>query len=388
MVLRMGGRTNLVPTMIKKNNSYKLDAKSDSIARYGDWQIYEAYMSETRGMWGAETKHFKELSPDHVLSAAELWGKRLTGRVMALNSLENRVYDVETATSIDFGPGFSSTNVILKFYRPGRWSKEQILEEHKFLLSLQEFEVPVVAPIEFLGTTLHMHQETNLWFTLFPKVQGRLKDEFNKEETEQVGRLIGRIHNIGSMNSFSHRLSLTPHTFIDLNREALISSKPVEHLAFNHYLILLEQLSALLKPAFANLEVQRLHGDFHRGNIVWTGAGPVAVDFDDALTGPIEQDLWLLFPGKDEYSLEDRNRFLDSYKEMTRKDHLKMNLTEILRSMRMVHFNAWIAKRWDDQSFQRTFPQFISSNYWEQEMIDLRIQMSVLHDILSMTRDD
>ena len=338
-------------------------------------------MADLAGIWGEETKHFHLLTPENVMNAAELFGKRLTGRVMALNSLENRVYEVELASSLDLPQGFSPTNIILKFYRPGRWSKEQILEEHRFLENLTEFEVPVVAPLEFNGSTLHLHEETNLFFTIFPKVQGRLKDELIKEELDQVGRLIGRIHNAGSMGNFSHRLALNPMTFIEANRMQLEKVKPVEHLSFQHYLKLLDQLLPMLQPLFAGLEVQRLHGDFHRGNIVWTSAGPMAVDFDDCLTGPIEQDLWLLFPGKDEYSIKDRERFLDAYKEMTRKTYLKLNLTEALRTMRMVHFNAWIAKRWEDHSFQRVFPQFMSANYWDQELIDLRVQMGVINDI-------
>lgn len=337
-------------------------------------------MSENKGLWGAETKHFHQLTPDHVMEAAEVFGKRLTGRVMALNSLENRVYDVELASQVDFGKGFSSTNVILKFYRPGRWSPEQIREEHRFLQSLIEFEVPVVAPIEIDDETLHMHDETQLLFTLFPKVQGRLKDEFNKEETEQVGRLIGRIHNIGPMADFKHRLSLSPFTFIEMSQKALEQVRPVEHMSFLYYLNLLPQLKALLDPQFTHLKNQRLHGDFHRGNIVWTSAGPMAVDFDDCLTGPIEQDLWLLFPGTDEESLKEKDRFLSAYREMTRTEEIKLNLTEGLRTMRMVHFNAWIAKRWEDHSFQRTFPQFTSANYWDQQLIDLRIQIGHIQD--------
>ena len=338
-------------------------------------------MKDNQGLWGEETRHFHLLTPDHVMNAAEGLGKRLTGRVMALNSLENRVYDVELASPIEVEKGFSSTNIIMKFYRPGRWSDKQILEEHRFLATLLEFEVPVVAPIEFNGSTLHLHPETNLWFAVFPKVLGRLKDELLKEEIEQVGRLIGRIHNIGSMGTFAHRLALNPVTFVEANRMALEKVKPVEHVSFTHYLKLLEQLQQIITPLFSHLPVQRLHGDFHRGNIVWTSAGPIAVDFDDCLTGPVEQDLWLLFPGKDSYSLEDRDRFLSAYKEMTRKDHLKMNLTEALRAMRMVHFNTWIAKRWDDHSFQRVFPQFTSANYWDMELIDLRVQIGLLQDI-------
>lgn len=308
---------------------------------------------EQKGIWGAETKYFRELHPDHVCEAAEIFGVRLTGRVMTLNSLENRVYDVELASSQEFGPGFSSQNVILKFYRPGRWSPEQIREEHGFLQSLKEFEVPVVAPISIKGETLHHHPGTNLYFTLFPKVQGRLKDELIKEEIDQVGRLIGRIHNIGPLAPFKHRLSLSPHTFIEMGKRALEEVRPVAHTSFDYYLALLPQLQALLEPHFAHLKTQRIHGDFHRGNIVWTSAGPMAVDFDDCLTGPVEQDLWLLFPGTDEDGLKDRERFLDAYKEMTRSTELKMNLTEALRTMRMVHFNAWIAKRWEDHSFKR-----------------------------------
>lgn len=342
-------------------------------------------MSESKGLWGDETKHFHLLTPDHFMKAAELLGKRLSGRVMALNSLENRVYEVELAQKLDVTSAFSATHVIIKFYRPGRWNQQQILEEHKFLNELTEFEVPVVAPLECNGTTLHQDEETQLWFALFPKVMGRLKDELQKEEIEQVGRLIGRIHNIGSMGKFQHRLALTPHSFIEMSHKALLDTQPVDHHSFRYYLDLLKQLHTMLAPQFAHLKTQRLHGDFHRGNIVWSQQGPLAVDFDDCLTGPIEQDLWLLFAGVDEDSQKDKERFQDAYKEMTRKeDHIKNYLTESLRAMRMVHFNAWIAKRWEDHSFQRTFPQFPSANYWDQQLIDLRIQIGLIQDKLGM----
>ncbi len=314
------------------------------------------------------------------MAAVESLGKRLTGRNMALNSLENRVYDVELAHSEDMGPGFSKQNVIVKFYRPGRWSREQIAEEHRFLTTLTEFEVPVVPPLEVNGETVLLNKETNLFYALFPKVMGRLKDEFNKEEIEQAGRLIGRIHNIGSMGSFTHRLALSPLTFIRRSMEALQETKPVDHPSFGFYLSLLPQVEALITPMLAHLPVQRLHGDFHRGNIVWTSAGPMAVDFDDCLTGPVEQDLWLLNSGTDEDSLKERDYFLAAYREMTRKDHVRLELTEVFRTMRKVHFNAWIAKRLEDHSFKRVFPQFSSAGYWDKELIDLRIQISNIQE--------
>jgi Ser/Thr protein kinase RdoA (MazF antagonist) len=337
-------------------------------------------MNDSQGLWGNETRHFHLLTPDHVMAAVESLGKRLTGRNMALNSLENRVYDVELAQSEDMGPGFSKQNVIVKFYRPGRWSKEQIQEEHTFLNTLTEFEVPVCPPLEVKGQTVLLNEETNLYYALFPKVMGRLKDEFNKEETEQAGRLIGRIHNIGSMGTFTHRLSLSPTTFIKKSAEALTDTKVVDHPSFNYYISLLPQLEALITPMISHLPVQRLHGDFHRGNIVWTSAGPIAVDFDDCLTGPIEQDLWLLNAGTDEESLKERDHFLSAYREMTRKDHLRMDLTEVFRAMRMVHFNAWIAKRWEDHSFKRIFPQFSSAGYWDNQLVDLRVQISQIQE--------
>jgi Ser/Thr protein kinase RdoA (MazF antagonist) len=337
-------------------------------------------MSDSQGLWGKETQHFHLLTPDHVMEAVESLGKRLTGRTMALNSLENRVYDVELASAEDMGAGFAKQNVIVKFYRPGRWSREQILEEHRFLMTLAEFEVPVVPPLEVNGETLLLNKDTNLFYALFPKVQGRLKDEFNKEETEQAGRLIGRIHNIGSMGSFSHRLALSPVTFIEKSHEALRETRPVELPSFDFYLSLLPQLQATVTPLLSHLPVQRLHGDFHRGNIVWTSAGPMAVDFDDCLTGPVEQDLWLLYPGTDEESLKERDTFLSAYREMTRKDQLRMDLTEVFRTLRMVHFNAWIAKRWEDHSFKRVFPQFSTAGYWDKELIDLRVQISLIQE--------
>ena len=339
-------------------------------------------MSDPQSLWGNETKLFHRLGPDQVMEAAELFGRRLGGRVMTLNSLENRVYDVELASAMDSAPGFSPTAIILKFYRPGRWSQAQILEEHQFLSTLNEFEVPVVAPFDFKGSTLHLHEPTGLWFALFPKVQGRLKDELIKDELDQAGRLIGRIHNVGSMGEFKHRLRLQPLSFIESSRLELEKVKPVEHTSFIYYCQLLNQLYSSLTPLFAHVATQRLHGDFHRGNIVWTSAGPMAVDFDDCLTGPIEQDLWLLFPGVDEDSAKDRERFLDAYKEMTRRSHINLGLTESLRAMRMVHFNAWIAKRWEDHAFQRMFPQFTSANYWDQQLIDLRVQMGLIQERL------
>lgn len=335
-------------------------------------------------IWGQETKLFQQLNPEQIMAVAENFGHRLTGKVIALNSIENRVYEVEMAIPFDFGPGFSSHHIIIKFYRPGRWSKEQLLEEHRFLLSLNEFEVPVVAPIS-LGDkedTLFFDETTELHYALFPKLQGRLKDELIDNEIDQAARLIGRIHNIGSHDTFKHRLQFHPELFIQGAKLNLIeSSSLINSDSLKHYLNLLDGLTISLTPLIQHLPIQKIHGDFHRGNIVWTSHGPVAVDFDDILNGPVQQDLWLLFAGTDPESLKDRERFLSAYCEMTRKDYVSLRYVEAFRTMRMVHFNGWIAKRWTDHSFQQLFPQFVSANYWDQQLIDLRMQMSLIQDI-------
>lgn len=338
---------------------------------------------DRNNIWGQETKLFEQLNPEQIMEVAEIFGSRLTGKVIPLNSIENRVYEVELASSYDFDPGFSSQHIIIKFYRPGRWSKEQLQEEHRFLLNLKEFEVPVVAPITIGENeqSLFFDDKTQLHFALFPKLQGRLKDELIGDEIDQAGRLIGRIHNIGSHGTFEHRLKFHPELFIQGAKLNLIESASlIESDSLKHYLNLLDSLTQMLTPLIENLPMQKIHGDFHRGNIVWTSHGPVAVDFDDILTGPIEQDLWLLFPGTDPDSLKDRERFLSAYCEMTRRDYVNLRNLEAFRTMRMVHFNGWIAKRWIDHSFQQLFPQFISANYWDQQLIDLRMQMSLIQD--------
>lgn len=330
--------------------------------------------------WGEKTKFFHQLSPDKVLDAVESYGIRTTGKVLTLNSLENRVYDVELQHQEDFGPGFSQNSLILKFYRPGRWSLRQIEEEHQFLEELHLHEIPVIAPLRQNGKSLFVDEQTQLHFSLFPKVLGRLKDELNNTEIEQIGRLIGRIHNIGKISSFTSRPHLDLETFVDKNEQALRDLKLVDHPSFEHYLNLLPQLKKILQTPYQNLSFQRLHGDFHRGNIVWTDHGPVAVDFDDCLMGPKEQDLWLLFPGNDHYAQKDRELFLSSYQEMTRSYEFREKLIEPLRAIRTVNFNAWLSKRWEDHSFKRVFPHFADAQYWDQELIELRNQMARLQE--------
>lgn len=335
-------------------------------------------MTEPGTIWGKKTLYFNELSPDSILQAAERHGFKVTGKVISLNSLENRVIEVELEEKIDCDSPESPLHVIMKFYRPGRWTREQILEEHKFLLDLQQYEIPVIAPIEIDDESLFFDDGLSLFYGFFPKIIGRLKDEYSKEEAEQAGRLIGRIHNIGRLSTFKHRVTFSPQTLIVDNLAYLRSDPPVPFDSFKYYLDVYEQFVPHFVQRLGMLKNQRIHGDFHRGNIIWTAVGPYILDFDDSVNGPLEQDLWLLIAGNDPESAKLSGSFLDEYKTMTGAEIIQTSLFEWLRNMRTFHFNAWIGRRIEDQSFARMFPYYKTQGYWDQQYMDARQNLPAL----------
>lgn len=324
-------------------------------------------------LWGDNvTKFFFELNPDLVLETVDQLGFKTTGRVMAMNSMENRVYEVEIESD---SPNPSDHSKIIKFYRPGRWTKNQIQEEHDFLLDLTEFEIPVIAPIEFNKQTLFTLSEPELYYTLFPKQGGRAPDEFTMEEIEQVGRLLGRLHNVGSMKKASHRLTLNPEVYLKSNLDYLIGEKIVPAHYELSYKTVLEKIYSLTKDSFKNVTNIRLHGDCHLGNILKRDDVFHLIDFDDMVVGPAIQDMWLLLPGRDEYAENLRNHLLEGYTSMREFNYEELRLTEILRTLRMINYSAWIAKRFDDPAFKQAFPFFESPSYWEGQVNDLREQI-------------
>lgn len=324
-------------------------------------------------LWGSDsTEFFYELNPDLVLQTVELMGFRTTGRVMAMNSMENRVSEVEIESTSE---NLSDHSKIIKFYRPGRWSKEQIQEEHDFLLDLVEFEVPVIAPLIFNEKTLFQDEASKLFYTIFPKQGGRAPDEFTTEEIEQVGRLIARLHNVGAMKKAKHRLTLSPDVYLKSNLDFLLDKKIVpSHLELT-YKTLLEEVYALTKNSFKNVNNIRLHGDCHLGNILKRGDVFNLIDFDDMVSGPAMQDLWLLLPGNDEYAENLRRHLLMGYESMREFNYEELKLTEVLRTLRMVNYSTWIAKRFDDPAFKNAFTFFADPSYWEIQINDMREQL-------------
>lgn len=319
------------------------------------------------------TQFFFELTPERVLDAVERLGVRSTGRVMALNSMENRVYEVELDIEPTHDGGRWEAFRVVKFYRPGRWTKEQIAEEHAFLLDCKEAEIPVVAPLTFAdGTTLSEVSDTGILYSVFPKVGGRILDEMTDAQLRQIGRLIGRMHAVGRRSRFQHRLKLTAESYGFSNLKYLREHKLIPASVELHYLNLAERIFTLCDEWLKTVAVQRLHGDCHIGNILWNAESCSIVDFDDALEGPCVQDVWLLTPGRDAQAERYRELLLEGYEMMNHFDRASLRLIEPLRALRMVHFTTWIARRFEDPAFKRTFVDYGSERYWREQLIALQ----------------
>lgn len=334
--------------------------------------------------WGNEpTRYFYELTPDVIFSAVEALGYRCTGRCMPLNSMENRVLEVEIEPEKPVDSE-SERFRIVKFYRPLRWNREQIMAEHQFLQELENNDVPVVVPeMHDNGKTLFELQEQSIFYCLYPKVGGRNPDELNRDQLQRLGRLLARLHNVGSLSSAPGRIRLTPESYGLHSLDFLLDSESIPIELEDDYIDVVEEICERSEPYFENATVQRIHGDCHFGNVLWSPAGPSFVDFDDMVIAPPIQDIWLLTPGRDEESLAQREVLLHTYESLTTFERTSLNLVEPLRALRFIHFSAWIAKRWSDPAFKRTFPEFSATNYWNEQLHDLKECLGLIRELPS-----
>ena len=333
-------------------------------------------------VWGNEkTQYFNTLSPDKVLDAVEAVGIKTTGRVMHLASMENRVYEIEVDGVESDNP--SDHFKIVKFYRPGRWSKDQIQDEHNFIFDLNENDISAIAPLKIDNESVHQNDD-GLYFTLFPKKGGRACDEWTDTLLEQMGRLLARLHNTGRIRKATHRLELNIENFGRKNLELILGSNHLPMEYKESYQNLCQTLFQISEPLFNGINIQRIHGDCHHGNIVLNDGRPFLIDFDDMSMGPKVQDIWMIVPGRDQYSMEQRKVLINAYREMSDLDPRELKLIEVLRALRIIHFSAWIGHRFDDQAFKRAFPTYGSSQYWEKELHDLRQQISYIQDDMSL----
>lgn len=337
-------------------------------------------MANPNSAWGDnETQFFYSLTPDRILDAVESTGRKCTGRVLALNSMENRVYDIELLTDED--PNKRPPSIIAKFYRPGRWSEAQIRDEHEFLFELEEYDIPVVPPLRSEdGLSLWTMPEGGIRYALFEKARGRSPEEFTDEQLMRMGRLIARMHNVGATKKAEHRVTLNVDTYGWNNREYLLSSPLLPADVRPQYERVTRELLDTITPLFASVKLQRIHGDCHLGNILWGEHGPFLVDFDDMVSGPCVQDLWLFLRGRYAEAKSDFHLLLEGYEAMRAFDRSELQLIEPLRALRFIHFSAWIAKRWEDPAFPRSFPQFGGARYWQEQIIDLQEQLGLIRE--------
>ena len=300
---------------------------------------------------------FASLTPDRILDAVEIGGLRSTGRCLPLRAFENRVYEVELE---------DERRLVVKFYRPGRWSRAAILDEHAFLGELAGAELPAVPALD-LGTGSTLAEVDGLFYAAFPKVRGRTLDELDDEQLRQIGRLIGRMHAVGAAHDAPHRPRLTVERYVHEPLDVLMKGGVIrEPLAGRYRDVALRIADAVAKP-LARAKVQRIHGDLHRGNIIWGADGPILLDFDDCLVGPPIQDLWLLSRGDSEEARRGRAQLLEGYDVFREFDRASLALAEPLRALRIIYMSAWIARRWDDASFRSGFPAFGTDGYWAVE---------------------
>jgi Ser/Thr protein kinase RdoA (MazF antagonist) len=314
---------------------------------------------------------YANLNPSLILDAIESVGVQCTGSLFALNSYENRVYQIGVE---DNAP------LIAKFYRPLRWSDQAIQEEHQFALELAAHEIPVVAPLVMAnGETLHHYQGYR--FTLFPRQSGRTIELDNSEHLEWIGRFIGRLHAVGACQSFQHRLEINPETYGHQPYQFLLQQQFIPAEIKANYCRTIEAILEKMTDIFSQfgpMRPIRLHGDCHAGNILWNN-GPQIVDLDDCLMGPAIQDLWMLITGDTPQEIElQRNYIMRGYQEFYDFNWNEWQLVEVFRTLRMIHYSAWLAKRWEDPAFPPAFPWFNTPGYWQEQLEHLQDQLQIL----------
>jgi Ser/Thr protein kinase RdoA (MazF antagonist) len=315
---------------------------------------------------------YLQLHPDDIINAVESAGYHCDGRLLALNSYENRVYQVGLE---------SDDNVVAKFYRPGRWSDDAILEEHEFCAELADNDIPVLAPLESAGETLHHRDEFR--FAVFECKPGRAPELDNMNLLTQLGRLVARIHQCGELYEFEHRPLLDIESFGIASRDYLLAENFIPAELEPAYQSICDDLLTNVVACFeraGNTRNIRLHGDFHPGNVLVLGEQLHIVDLDDTRTGPAIQDLWMFLSGDSNEQTPQLHELLEGYTQFRNFDARELNLIEALRTLRIMHYAAWLARRWEDPAFKIAFPWFNSSRYWDEHVLALREQAALMQE--------
>jgi Ser/Thr protein kinase RdoA (MazF antagonist) len=320
------------------------------------------------------------LTPDCVLDALDGVGLAGDGRLLALNSYENRVYQVWLEAA-------GAEPVVAKFYRPGRWSDAQIGEEHAFVAELAAHELPVVAPLALGDPPRTLHEHAGFRFAVYPRQGGRAPELEHRSTLEWMGRFLGRIHAVGATSAYRHRPALDVDSFGVAPRAYLLANDfiPADLVAAWES-VTAQALDGVRRcyDRAGDVRTLRLHGDCHAGNVLWSedaqGAGPHFVDFDDSRTGPAVQDLWMLLAGDRAAMTRQLAAVLDGYERFHDFDPRELSLVEALRTLRLIHYAAWLAQRWDDPAFPAAFPWFNTQRYWQDRVLELREQIALMDE--------
>lgn len=315
---------------------------------------------------------FALLSPECVLDALDSVGLRADGRLLALNSYENRVYQVGMEDALP---------LVVKFYRPERWSVAAIAEEHAFVQELAEREIPVVPALTIAGATLHSF--AGFQFAVFPRRGGRAPELDDPAVLEWTGRFIGRIHAVGALAVYGERPALNQDTFGREPRDYLLANNFIPPELLAAYTSVIDQALDGVRHCYDRagaVASLRLHGDCHAGNVLWTPDGPHFVDFDDSRSGPAIQDLWMLLSGERTDMVRQMSDILAGYEDFAEFDPRELYLVEALRTLRLIHYSAWLARRWDDPAFPAAFPWFNTQRYWQDRILELREQIALMDE--------
>lgn len=320
-------------------------------------------------MSDAEDFSFQGLTPDLILDALESVDIWPTSGLLALNSYENRVYQFAT----------EEARYVVKFYRPQRWSDEQIQEEHDFTAELAEAEIPVVAPLRFEGKTLLPYQGHR--FTVFPSIGGRPLEADQDEHLFQLGRQIGRLHMVGKDRPFVHRPALFCQNDLISAEQTLRQCSLIPDAMQRPFFAIFEHVLERLKHvSLAPVSSIRLHGDCHVGNLLWRDNSLTFVDLDDCRSGPAVQDLWMMLSGDRQQQMMQLDTLIDGYDEFASFDSKELQFIEPLRAWRIIQYMAWLAKRWADPAFPRSFGWFAEEGYWEQQVLALKEQLAAFDE--------